>query len=157
MNNRSKILMVFVFSVLLISANFSLYSGEKEMEKCPSCGQKMEQGKGVSFDHHGKTVHVCSEQCKTAFEKKVKDSASLVTYKCPMDSCNYTSDEDGKCPKCGMALEKVVKKSVYKCTTKGCSYTSDKEGKCPMCKTDLKKVESSYHKDHKKHMNKKNK
>ncbi|MEN8221802.1 MAG: heavy metal-binding domain-containing protein [Acidobacteriota bacterium] len=155
MDKRIKILMVVLFSILLISANFSLFSGEKEFSKCPACGHKMEKGKGLAIDHHGKTIHVCGEKCKEAFEKKAADCTCGVTYKCPMNSCNYTSDKDGKCPKCGMALKKAEAKPVYKCTSEGCKFTSDKEGKCPACKTELKKVEcekcSGHKKLHKKH------
>ncbi|MCK4888424.1 MAG: hypothetical protein KAS21_05925 [Candidatus Aminicenantes bacterium] len=146
MDKKIKILMVVLFSLLLISANFSLFSGEKDVSKCPACGHKMEKGKGLAFDHHGKTVHVCGEKCKEAFEKKAADCTHSTTYKCPMKACNYTTDKDGKCPHCGMALKKVEAKPVYKCTTEGCKFTSDKEGSCPHCKTDLKKVECSHHK-----------
>ena len=64
MDKRIKIMMVVIFSILLVSANFSLFSGEKEMSKCPACGHKMEAGKGVSVDHHGKKVQVCGENVK---------------------------------------------------------------------------------------------
>ncbi len=33
-----------------------------------------------------------------------KPKAAKTVYKCPMDG--YTSDKPGKCPNCGMALEK---------------------------------------------------
>jgi YHS domain-containing protein len=162
MDKKFKILMVVLFSVLLISANYSLFSGEKAMVECAGCGHKMEAGKGVTADHHGKTLHFCGEKCKDAFEKKAADCTCHVKYKCPMKVCNYTSDKDGKCPKCGMALKKVEAKPVYKCTTEGCKFTSDKEGKCPHCKTDLKKAEcpkcgdhSKVHKAHKKECGKK--
>ena len=151
MDKKVKILMVVIFSLLLVSANYSLFSGEKDLSKCPACGHKMEKGKGFTFDHHGKTVHVCGEKCKEAFEKKAADCTHSTTYKCPMEACNYASDKDGKCPKCGMALKKVEAKPVYKCTTEGCKFTSDKEGKCPSCKTDLKKECCSTHTAHKGH------
>ena len=150
MNKRVKILMVVIFSILLISANFSLFSGEKEMSKCPACGHKMEAGKGIAVDHHGKNVHVCGEKCKAAFEKMAAKCTCGVTYKCPMKACNYTSDKEGKCEKCGMVLKKVEAKPVYKCTSEGCKFTSDKEGKCPHCKTDLKKVKCEKCADHSK-------
>ncbi len=150
MNKKIKLLMVVVFSVLLVSGSFSLYSGEKDIIKCSGCGQKIENGKGVKVDHHGKTLHFCNEKCKENAKKKSKKCNCGTTYVCPMKSCNYSSDKDGKCPKCGMALKKVEKKSEYKCTTKGCTYKSDKSGKCPKCKTELKKSGCSHHKDHNK-------
>lgn len=151
MNKRVKILMVVIFSVLLISANFNLFSGEKEFTKCPGCGHNVEKGKGVTADHHGGKLTFCHEKCKDAFVKKTAECNHKATYKCPMEKCNFSSDKDGKCPKCGMALEKVEKKAVYKCTTEGCKFTSDKEGKCPSCKTDLKKECCSTHTAHKGH------
>ena len=151
MDKKMKVLMVVIFSVLLISANYSLFSGEKEKVKCDGCGHEMEMGKGVKADHHGKSLTFCSEKCKEAFNKKAVECTCGVTYKCPMKACNYSTDKDGKCPKCGMALKKAEAKPVYKCTTDGCKFTSDKEGKCPHCKTDLKKAECKKCKDHKKH------
>jgi len=152
MDKKIRILMVVVFSILLISANHALFSGEKTMVKCDGCGHEMEMGKGVKADHHGKTLTFCSEKCKEAFEKKAADCTCGVTYKCPMKACEYKSDKDGKCPKCGMALKKVEAKPVYKCTSDGCKFTSDKEGKCPHCKTDLKKAGCCAHKcESKKH------
>ncbi|MEN8153387.1 MAG: heavy metal-binding domain-containing protein [Acidobacteriota bacterium] len=146
MNKNFKIISIIIFLALIFAANTFLISGEKEFVECSECGHKMEKGKTLEVKHCGKTLHVCGEKCKAALEKKEGECIHKAMYKCPMKECNYTSEKDGKCPKCGMDLEKVEKKAVYQCTTKGCKYTSDKAGKCPMCKTDLKK--KTY--DHKK-------
>ena len=56
------------------------------------------------------------------------------TYVCPMHP-EVTSDKPGKCPECGMTLQKQEKaqdKSVYRCPMHP-DVTSDKPGKCPKC------------------------
>lgn len=81
--------------------------------------------------------------------KKSKKAAKEI-WVCPMDG--YTSNKPGKCPQCGMDLEKVEptpvkkdeskpsaqaeeKKTVWVCPMG--DYTSDKPGKCPNCGMDL--------------------
>lgn len=147
MNKNFKIISVIIFLSLIFAANTSLFSGEKEFVKCPTCGHKMEKGKALEVKHGDKTFYVCGEKCKAAFEKKEGECTHKAVYKCPMKACNYASEKDGKCPKCGMALKKVEAKTVYHCTTEGCKYTSDKAGKCPACKTDLKKKKLAYSKE----------
>jgi Cu+-exporting ATPase len=44
----------------------------------------------------------------------------------------------GKCPKCGMNLEKKEFYEVYACPMKDCPYMSEKGGKCS-CGMKLKK------------------
>jgi hypothetical protein len=148
MNKHVKILMVIFFSVMLVSSGYSLFGGENNDVMCAGCGHKIEAGKGVELDHHGTMLHFCTEGCKDAFVKKTGECTHTAAYKCPMKACAYTSDKEGKCPNCGMALVKVEKAAVFKCTTEGCSYTSDKAGKCPHCKTELKKTVCSGHKGH---------
>ncbi len=125
MDKKIKVLMVVLFSILLVSANFSLFSAEKDCTKCDGCGDKVAKVKDTAVE--------CT--CETV-------------YKCPMEACDFTSEKDGKCLKCGMALKKVEAKPVYKCTTDGCKFTSHKEGSCPQCKTELKKIECLKHKAH---------
>ena len=121
MNKKFMILTAVFFALVLVTGGYDLYPGSKDCTKCPGCGPKAE---------------------------KAKECTHETVYKCPMKECNYTSDKDGKCPNCGMALEKTDTGYVYKCTSEGCTFTSDKEGKCPMCKTDLKKVKCDAHKEH---------
>ena len=42
---------------------------------------------------------------------KAKDTTAAAEYICPMHS-DYVSDKPGKCPKCGMTLERHEKKKV---------------------------------------------
>lgn len=74
--------------------------------------------------------------------KRIKTAKEV--WGCPMDP-GVRSDKAGKCPKCGMDLEKMKKaspkpaagavKKVYACSM--CHVTSDKPGKCPHCGMDM--------------------
>lgn len=78
----------------------------------------------------------------TPVGKKAKTAKEV--WGCPMDP-EVRSDKAGKCPKCGMDLEKMKKaspkpaagtsKKVYACAM--CHITSDKPGKCPECGMDM--------------------
>jgi len=98
-----------------------------------------------------KTKPIDKQSTSTKMEM-VKDS---VYYTCPMHS-EVKMDKPGKCPKCGMTLEKktvkmtqIKNKDMKAIKTYTCSMhpevTSDKPGKCPKCgmdlvvKTDMKK------------------
>jgi len=77
----------------------------------------------------------------------MKQEAKTFYGCCP--SCpDMKSDKPGKCPKCGMALEKKTVKAA-KSNKEDANYycpmhpdiTSSKPGKCSKCGMDLKKVE----------------
>ena len=85
------------------------------------------------------------EQSSSTKTEMTKDS---VYYTCPMHP-EVKMNEPGKCPKCGMALEKKTIKMTGKEIEKMeaiKSYTcsmhpevkSDMPGKCPKCRMDLK-------------------
>ena len=63
-------------------------------------------------------------------------------YGCSMCP-SVKSDKPGKCPKCGMALEKIKPSdkitAMYSCPMHP-EITSDKEGKCSKCGMNLEKV-----------------
>lgn len=85
---------------------------------------------------------------KVTTEKE--DVKEKVVYTCPMNCIpDYTSDNPGRCPKCGMNLEakkQETKKQFFEETRYVCSCTgtcckdvkSDKPGKCPKCGKSLK-------------------
>ena len=96
---------------------------------------------------------VAFAQSKTTSNKKQSSSTKMemakdsVYYTCPMHH-DVKMGKPGKCPKCGMALEKKTmkmtgtkseKKEAMKTYT--CSMhpevKSDKPGKCPKCGMDL--------------------
>lgn len=57
-------------------------------------------------------------------------------HTCPMPSDDYFSRMPGKCPKCGMNLEKVKEgneKNLYTCPMPEDDYFSHNPGKCPKC------------------------
>jgi hypothetical protein len=95
---------------------------------------------------------VPSDTTKTVKQKKataIKSKAKTV-YVCPMDK-DVVSSKPGKCPKCGMDLQKttllktekkplpIEKESVsYSCPMDK-DVVSSKPGKCPKCGMDLQK------------------
>jgi len=84
---------------------------------------------------------------KQSSSTKMEMAKESVYYTCPMHS-DLKMDKPGKCPKCGMALEKKTMKMTQtksKSTEAMKTYTcsmhpevkSDKPGKCPKCGMDL--------------------
>jgi hypothetical protein len=85
---------------------------------------------------------------------KAGKKTTCIMWTCPMHA-DVLSAKPGKCPKCGMNLEKkIIKKGVEKITTapKKAVATvwtcpmhpevrSDKPGKCPKCGMNLEKAE----------------
>lgn len=69
-----------------------------------------------------------------------KEVAAKTVYTCPMHP-DVTSNEAGKCSKCGMSLtlskkEEMKMQAMYKCPMHA-DVTSDKPGKCSKCGMDL--------------------
>ncbi|OGD11677.1 MAG: hypothetical protein A2W20_07285 [Candidatus Aminicenantes bacterium RBG_16_66_30] len=108
---RSVMLAVFVsFSLIVVSAGIAQQKAG-ETVVCPVSGETMLKSQAkVSYDYEGKTYYFCHENCK---EKFVKEPAKYIEknadmqeiYTCPMHP-DVQSDKPGKCPKCGMNLEK---------------------------------------------------
>lgn len=78
---------------------------------------------------------------------KTEMQKGSVYYTCPMHA-DVKMDKPGKCPQCGMALEKTTMKTKDPISTKSdaiVAYTCtmhpevnlDKPGKCPKCGMDL--------------------
>jgi predicted nucleic-acid-binding Zn-ribbon protein len=99
-----------------------------------SCAVAFAQSKTTSAEKQSSSI-------KTEI---AKDS---VYYTCPMHH-DVKMDKSGKCPKCGMALEKKTMKmtgtknekqeamKAYTCSMHP-EVKSDKPGKCPKCGMDL--------------------
>ena len=109
-------------------------------------------GKAMVWASEGTTnASTAAKVEKKAAKPKVKKAVKAL-YTCPMHP-EVTSDKPGKCPKCGMDLVKVEKKSSGKKqgTDKGvkkmdsakaytcpmCHVDAGKPGKCPMCGMDM--------------------
>ena len=87
------------------------------------------------------TVGTFAQKGKTN-DPKYKAGTVLTTYSCPMHP-DITSDEPGKCSKCGMALNLSKKEQLkwevvklYSCSMHT-EIVSDKPGKCSKCGMDL--------------------
>src|SRR4030042_1127406 len=108
---KSMVLVVFVvLSFMILSAGIAQQKSEEKVV-CPVSGERMLESQAkASYEYEGKTYYFCCEGCK---EKFVKDPAKYIgknadmkeIYTCPMHP-EVQSDKPGKCPKCGMTLEK---------------------------------------------------
>lgn len=134
MKKYSKILVVlFAVSLFLTLSGFSL-AQEEEMVVCPVSGKeiKKSEAKGT-FEYKGETYYFCCPSCKEKFTKdpdkylKKKHEMMKAVYTCPMHP-EVKSDKPGKCPKCGMNLEKKMKHAEHmekKCREKTCCFMVD--------------------------------
>jgi YHS domain-containing protein len=111
MTKHSKILAFFLaFSfILVISGIAQLQAGEKVV--CPGCGHEIKKADAkITYEYKGKTYYFCCEGCKEKFvknpEEYLKKKVEMKEfYTCPMHP-KVKSDKPGKCPECGMKLEK---------------------------------------------------
>lgn len=79
----------------------------------------------------------CGQQGSVAAPDPAKLTVKEM-YTCPMHP-EVMKKKAGKCPKCGMNLEKKEFYEVYVCPMTGCPYMSEKGGKCSGCGMKLKK------------------
>lgn len=130
---KSIVLVVFVFlSFMILSAGIAQQKVEEKVV-CPVSGETVLKSQAkATYEYEGKTYYFCCEGCK---EKFVKDPAKYIgknadmkeIYTCPMHP-EVQSDKPGKCPKCGMTLEKKAMPMTH-----GQGSMEMKEaGACPM-------------------------
>jgi YHS domain-containing protein len=113
MTKRSKILALFL--VFLFSLAISGIAQQQAEEKvvCPVCGHQFNKsGARATYEYEGKNYYFCSNVCKENFMKNPekyleKKEEMKAVYTCPMHP-EVESDKPGKCPKCGMNLEKKM-------------------------------------------------
>ena len=113
MIKHSKILTLFLaFSFVVVLAGIAQAQAE-ETVVCPVGGEKIKKSEAkISYEYKGKTYYFCCDMCKEKFmknpekylEKKVEMKE---VYTCPMHP-DVKLDKPGKCPKCGMKLEKKM-------------------------------------------------
>jgi rubrerythrin len=81
----------------------------QEPGKCPKCGMVLEK-KVIPTGLKSDIIKTDKKTKNTNKEKELKsDNKARVVYSCPMHP-EVTSDKPGKCPKCGMSLEKIENK-----------------------------------------------
>ena len=85
------------------------------------------------------TIATFAQTGKSKMKMPKIDTNMQVKYTCPMHP-DVISDEEGKCPKCGMALVAkkitIVVKKTYTCPMHP-DVVSDKPGTCSKCGMDL--------------------
>ncbi len=113
MTKHSKILVLFLaFSFVVVLAGVAQAQAD-ETVVCPVSGEKIKKSEAkFSHEYEGKTYYLCCEMCKEKFvknpEEYLKKKAEMKeVYTCPMHS-DVKLDKPGKCPKCGMKLEKKM-------------------------------------------------
>jgi YHS domain-containing protein len=111
MNKHSKILTLFLaFSFFLVLSGVAQGQAD-ETVVCAVGGKEMKKSEvKISYEYEGKTYYFCCGGCKASFvknpEKYIQQKEEMkAVYTCPMHP-DVKSDEPGKCPKCGMNLEK---------------------------------------------------
>ncbi|MDO8734069.1 MAG: heavy metal-binding domain-containing protein [Elusimicrobiota bacterium] len=85
-----------------------------------------------------------SEKKESGKKIETKESFYSTLYVCPMCP-DMQYEKPGKCPKCGMKLEKKQVLMTYACPEKDCEYRKAKPGKCPHHDKDLVKCEMKTH------------
>ena len=74
----------------------------------------------------------------------IKESFYDTVYLCPMHP-EVKEEKPGKCPDCGMKLEKKQVLTAYVCPEPPCEYRKARLGKCPEHKKELIKAELNTH------------
>ncbi len=111
MTKHSKILALFLtFSFVLVMTGTAQAQAEETIV-CPVSGEEFKKSDAkFSHEYEGKTYYLCCEMCKEKFmknpEKYTQEKAEMKeVYTCPMHP-DVKLDKPGKCPECGMKLEK---------------------------------------------------
>jgi len=117
MVRHSKILVLFTIFVFTIVLAGVAQQQEEEIVTCPVGGEKFKKSEAkATYEYEGNTYYFGCEKCKEEFiknpEKYIqkeceKKCEMKEVYTCSMH-LEVKSDKDGKCPKCGMELEKKM-------------------------------------------------
>ncbi len=91
--------------------------------KDPVCHMKVDNNSKHHIKYKDKSFYFCSSSCQSKFrnepDKYIKNEKETIVldkgtqYTCPMHP-EIIQDEPGDCPKCGMALEPIQKKTLEK-------------------------------------------
>ncbi len=110
MTKEKVLAVVLAVGLVLVYSGFARQASE-ETVTCPVSGKVMKISEAkATVEYQGKTHYFCCQGCKEKFvqepEKYIQKKAETKgVYVCPMHP-EGTSDQPGKCPKCGMNLEK---------------------------------------------------
>jgi len=136
MNKSSRILtLLIVFTFVLVLTGIALQQTE-ETVTCPVSGKVIKKSEAkISHVYGEKTYYFCCEGCKEKFMKEPekyleKKAAAEEVYTCPMHP-DVKSEKPGKCPHCGMKLEKKT-------------MTQEKMKCCQPCPMQMKEGEKSF-------------
>jgi len=116
---QSKILALFLAFSFLMAFSGIAQQQAQETVTCPVSGKEIKKSEAkATYEYEGKTYYFCCEKCKEEFvknpEKYTQKKAEMKeVYTCPMHS-DVKADKPGKCPKCGMKLEKKMMKMEHK-------------------------------------------
>ena len=107
MKKHSRILTLF-----MIIAFIFVFSGIAQQVEgtviCPVSGKEIKKTEAkASYEYQGKMYYFCCKKCKEKFMKNPEKYLQKEVYTCPMHP-DVKSDKPGKCPKCGMKMEKKM-------------------------------------------------
>lgn len=131
---RSKISALFLaFSFAFVLTGMAQQQAEEKVT-CPVSGKEFVKSEtSPKYEYKGKAYYFCCENCKEAFmknpEKYLQKKAEMKeVYTCPMHP-EVKSDKPGKCPECGMKLEKKVMAKKHMHEHKQMKMHKKEEGK----------------------------
>ncbi len=113
MTKHSKILVLFLAFSFVLALTGVVQAQDEETVVCAVSGEKIKKSEAkFSHEYEGKTYYLCCEMCKEKFVKNPKkytqEKAEMKeVYTCSMHP-DVKLDKPGKCPKCGMKLEKKM-------------------------------------------------
>ncbi|MDI6802727.1 MAG: heavy metal-binding domain-containing protein [Bacteroidota bacterium] len=150
--NLFALLVVVLVSVSILFAQTETKKTDAAIEKQKACCPSDKAAK-TKAKSEGKTSDCTSKDATHKHDgnsdcMKKETTKNISMYSCPMHP-EITSDKEGKCSKCGMALtKKAMPKAVTKSETHAEMYVcpmhpeekSDKPSKCSKCGTNLKKI-----------------
>ena len=110
---HSKVLVMFLALSFAFMVTGIAQEQADETVVCPVSGKEVKKSEAKGpYEYEGKAYYFCCPNCKEAFmkspEKYIQKKAEMKeVYTCPMHP-EVKSDKPGKCPKCGMKLEKKM-------------------------------------------------
>lgn len=112
MKNSKFLSVILAVSFVVVLAGIAQQQTE-ETVTCAVGGEVIKKSEAkVTYEYEGKTYYFCCEGCKEKFikepEKYIQKKAEMKEmYTCSMHP-EVMSEKPGKCPKCGMNLEKKM-------------------------------------------------